>query len=70
MEIQSLARSWRDSRWQDVSFHCLRHTFGTQLAATGKRTPFDVQRLMRHRNITTSMIYVNLANEDLPSVDF
>ncbi len=55
--------------WPDVTFHCLRHTFGTQLAASGKISPFDLQKLMRHKSITTSMIYVNLAKHDLPSID-
>lgn len=55
--------------WNDVTFHCLRHTFGTQLAASGKLSPFELQRLMRHKSITTSMIYVNLAGQELPNID-
>ena len=55
--------------WTDVTFHCLRHTFGTRLAASGKLTAFEVQRLMRHRSISTSMRYVHLAREKLPDVD-
>jgi len=55
-------------KWPDVTFHCLRHTFGTQLAASGKISPFELQRVMRHKSITTSMIYVNLAKEELPDI--
>ena len=54
--------------WQDVTFHCLRHTFGTRLAASGKVTPFELQRLMRHKSITTSMLYVRKAQVKLPDV--
>jgi integrase len=55
--------------WGDVTFHCLRHTFGTQLAASGKVSPFELQRLMRHRSITTSMIYVDLGQQVLPNIN-
>ena len=52
-----------------MTFHCLRHTYGTQLAASGKITPFELQKLMRHQSITTSMIYVNLASQELPDIN-
>ena len=55
--------------WRDVSFHTLRHTFATQLAASGKLSPFEVQRVMCHKTITTTMIYVNLAKQELPDID-
>ncbi len=55
--------------WDDLTFHCLRHTFGTQLAASGKISPFELQKLMRHKSITTSMIYVNMADQQLPPID-
>jgi len=55
--------------WDDVTFHCMRHTFGSQLAASGQISPFELQRLMRHKSITTSMIYVNMAGQKLPPID-
>jgi len=55
--------------WDDVTFHCLRHTFGSQVAASGQISPFELQRLMRHKSITTSMIYVNMAGQKLPPID-
>ena len=55
--------------WDDVTFHCLRHTFGTQLAASGRISPFELQRLMRHKHIQTSMIYVNMVNQELPDIN-
>ena len=55
--------------WNGVTFHGLRHTFGTRLAASGKISPFELQKLMRHKSITTSMIYVNLAGQKLPDID-
>jgi integrase len=42
----------------DMPFHCLRHTFGTELA---KRVPLPVVReLMGHREISTTMRYVTV----------
>ena len=55
--------------WNGVTFHILRHTFGTLLAASGKISPFELQKLMRHKDIKTSMIYVNLAEQELPRID-
>jgi len=40
-----------------------------QVAASGKVLPFELQRLMRHKSITTSMIYVNMAGQKLPPID-
>lgn len=50
-----------------VTFHCLRHTCATRLAAGGM-SPFNVQRVMGHADIKTTMIYVNLAKERVPDM--
>ena len=52
---------------EGVTFHCLRHTCATRLAAAGM-TPLDLQRVMGHQSITTTMIYVNLADEPPPDM--
>ncbi len=53
---------------EDLTFHCLRHTCATRLAAAGMN-PFDVQRVMGHQSIKTTMIYVNLAQEQTPDMN-
>jgi len=57
----------REPELADVSFHCLRHTCATRLAAAGM-SPFDLQRVMGHQSINTTMIYVNLAKEEAPDM--
>ncbi len=54
--------------FRNVSFHNLRHTCATRLAAAGMN-PFDVQRVMGHASITTTMIYVNLARQRVPDMN-
>lgn len=44
--------------------HCLRHSLGKNYIADGG-DPFTLQRIMRHRNITTTQKYVNLAMHDV-----
>ena len=51
-----------------VTFHCLRHTCATRLAAGGM-SPFNVQRVMGHADIKTTMIYVNLADDEPPDMN-
>lgn len=53
---------------ENLTFHCLRHTCATRLAAAGM-SPFDVQRVMGHQSIQTTMIYVNLAKERPPDMN-
>jgi integrase len=44
-----------------VSLHCLRHTFATRLMeATGNVV--TVQRLLRHENLSSTMVYVEVAS--------
>jgi len=47
-----------------VHVHTLRHTFGTELQRRGGDLA-KTQRLMRHANIQTTMIYVHLAMDDV-----
>ncbi len=44
--------------------HCLRHSLGKNFITQGGQ-PFILQRIMRHRNITTTQKYVNLAMNDV-----
>lgn len=44
--------------------HCLRHSLGKGFIADGGE-PFSLQRIMRHRNISTTQKYVNLAMTDV-----
>jgi len=44
--------------------HCLRHSLGKAFIAAGGN-PFTLQRIMRHRNIATTLKYVNLALGDV-----
>jgi len=47
-----------------VSAHTFRHTFCNRLVASGM-SPFAIQKMMRHENITVTMRYVNLWSEQL-----
>lgn len=40
--------------------HGLRHTFGSQMAMAGAN-PFAIQKAMGHKDIKTTMIYVDVA---------
>lgn len=47
-----------------VHVHTLRHTFGTEVQRRG-RDLARTQRLMRHEDVQTTMIYVHLAIDDV-----
>ena len=49
---------------QRIHPHLLRHTFATHFIKNGG-DPFSLQRLLGHSDIKTTMIYVNLAGNDL-----
>lgn len=51
------------AQYGSCTLHTLRHTYGTELARRGVPVQ-DIQRVMGHSNINTTMIYINLANED------
>lgn len=44
--------------------HMLRHTFGRHYIMAGG-DPFSLQRILGHRDLKTTMIYVHLNNQDL-----
>lgn len=45
--------------------HMLRHTFATDSLASGEYTIREVQRLMRHSDLRTTAIYLEVRDEDL-----
>lgn len=45
-------------------FHCLRHTYATWFLRDGGRVP-QLQRILGHRNLETTMRYAHLAGEDI-----
>lgn len=47
-----------------LSAHTFRHTFCHRLVTAGM-SPFAVQRMMRHKNITVTMRYANMWGEEL-----
>jgi len=47
-----------------LTFHHLRHTFGSRLGDAG-RSPYEIARLMGHSNIKTSMVYVHTGGDRL-----
>lgn len=51
---------------KDVSPHTLRHTFATNLLMSGARIE-DVQKMMGHANIRTTLIYMHFTNDYLKS---
>jgi len=50
-----------------ISFHDLRHTFASLLAMAGVSV-FDIQKLMGHSDIKTTMRYMHLAPEHLNGI--
>lgn len=52
---------------EPISFHDLRHTFGSHLAMLGVSV-FDIQKLMGHSDIRTTMRYMHLAPDHLTGV--
>lgn len=59
---RTFKRVARQAGIPDVSFHCQRHTFVTNLIALGV-DPFTVQDMAGHANISTTRIYVHTADE-------
>lgn len=43
-----------------VTFHTFRHTFASWLAQSGEVTPFELQKLMRHKHINMTLRYAHL----------
>jgi integrase len=64
-ERMSINRDWNDIRIRaglpaDLTLHGLRHSAGTVAVMSGLSGP-EVQRMLRHRNISTTSKYVHLA---------
>jgi integrase len=55
-----IARNLKNPRIQQISFRTLRHYKAT-MEAFRTRDPFHVQKMLRHRNIKNTMIYIHLA---------
>lgn len=51
-------------RWPGVTPHMLRHTFATRFIADGG-SPFQLQRILGHSDLSTTLRYVHLQTEDL-----
>ena len=45
--------------------HGLRHNYATMLAKSGKLAPLQIQRLMTHKNFSTTERYLDIAASDM-----
>jgi integrase len=68
--VASLQRVWaiirKEAGIEDVRLYDLRHSYASTLAKGGAPV-YEIQALLGHRNITTSMRYVHLANDQVRS---
>ena len=46
--------------WQDVTFHTLRHTCASQMAASGRHTLYEIAKFLGHRTVQTTAKYAHL----------
>ncbi len=53
-----------DAGVSEITFHDLRHSFASHLAMSGV-SPFDIQKLLGHSDIKTTMRYMHLAPDHL-----
>lgn len=72
MDLAAAGIPYLDAEGQQADFHALRHTFGTNMGASGI-DPLYLKMLMRHSDIRQTMAYVhadqmplNAAIEKLP----
>jgi integrase len=63
---KKLKRAVKDAMLEDqrLHFHSLRHTFASWLAQKGTSL-YEIQKLLGHKNITTSQIYAHLLPSEL-----
>lgn len=64
--VHFIVERWRlKAGIRHFKFHCLRHTFATRLLSDGGGNIRTVQLLMRHRAISSTMIYTHPGQDDL-----
>jgi len=51
-----------------VTCHTLRHSFATHLLENGNNI-VNIQKLLGHKNVNTTMIYTKLAKNNLDDID-
>jgi len=56
--------AFKGSKLRKASPHWLRHSYGTYLVKSGCAIE-KVKQLMGHSDISTTMVYVHIANDDL-----
>jgi integrase/recombinase XerD len=52
-------------KYGDINPHALRHSCGTNLLSTGKVNIRDIQDLLNHKNIQTTVRYTHLTEDDM-----
>jgi integrase/recombinase XerC len=64
--VWDIVEGWRlKAGIRHFKYHCLRHTFATRLLSDGGGNIRTVQLLLRHRHITSTMIYTHPGQDDL-----
>ncbi len=62
-----MLRLQREVGVSQITFHDLRHSFASHLAMSGVSV-FDIQKLLGHSDIKTTMHYMHLAPDHLRGV--
>ena len=64
--VHDLIEGWRlKAGIRHFKYHCLRHTFATRILSDGGGNIRTVQLLLRHRSISSTMIYTHPGQDDL-----
>lgn len=66
VSIEKVVKEWAKKAWiqQEVRPHKLRHTFATNLLREEVNL-FHIQKLLWHKSISTTQLYLTVSNEDL-----
>lgn len=61
--INNILKTWakRAHINKNISFHCARHSFATQLISKGNDI-YTVSKLLGHKNVTTTQIYARVVD--------